>query len=321
MTEDDLLSLDNLSNDDTFNSDILDGIIDLAIETEQEKPLEVKKKEADDFDRLLDDFISSQLQDIEDSQEETQELQKNNKKSIFRPAPEDEFSQNLYPEERRLYDAYNNFKASVCDVAVAANLPEPELSFSAENIYPRFRPKRSKVISEDIVTCWNLLLQAQPIRLSNLPENATDEQFLEFAEKTTDENLQMAVISYVETLIELEGCEIAYNIRKAKAKKRKIEKKIYEDHQKRIETMKRFIEKIEEQKFPINAEKLVSNYFKTARKDPDGAKKILENNPATYAPIDISKLKPRFFGMIKPKPEDGIKINREIGQFLKTLKA
>lgn len=147
------------------------------------------------------------------------------------------------------------------------------------------------------------------------------EQILEFAEKQLDETLQMALISYVEILIEMEGCEINYNQRKAKAEKRKIERQIYEEHQHRLERMKKYINAIEAKKFPIDAERLVNNFFKTAKKDPDGAQKILENNPATYAPIEVDKIPPRFFGMIKPKPEDGIKVNREIGKFLKNLKA
>ena len=84
--------------------------------------------------------------------------------------------------------------------------------------------------------------------------------------------------------------------------------------------MQRYIELIQKEKFPIDAERLVNNFFKTVRKDADGAQKILETNPATFAPIEIEKIKPRFFGMIKPKPEDGIKINKEIGRFFKKLK-
>ena len=51
-----------------------------------------------------------------------------------------------------------------------------------------------------------------------------------------------------------------------------------------------YIEKIEHKRFPINAERLVVNYFKTARKDPEGAYQILVNNPATYAPIETDKI-------------------------------
>ncbi len=161
---------------------------------------------------------------------------------------------------------------------------------------------------------------AQPVTRSALPPNASDEQILNFAEKTTDENLQSALISYVEILIELDGCEIAYNMRKAKAEKRKIEKEIFEEHQRRKERMKKYIEAIEAKQFPIDAERLVNNFFKSVRKDPEGAQKILETNPATFAPIQVEKIPPRLFGLIKPKPEDGIRVNKEIGKFLKNLK-
>jgi hypothetical protein len=57
-----------------------------------------------------------------------------------------------------------------------------------------------------------------------LDDNASDEQILNFAEQSSNRNLMMALISYVETLIEVDACEIAYNIRKAKYKKIKIEK-------------------------------------------------------------------------------------------------
>ena len=119
----------------------------------------------------------------------------------------------------------------------------------------------------------------------------------------------------------MEGCEIALEERRLKAKRRKIEREIYEEHQRRVERKQRYVEAIQKKKLPIDAERLVNNYFRTAQKDPDGAYNVLINNPAVYAPIDTSKLKPRFFGLIKPTPQDGIRVNRELGQFLKKLKA
>ena len=122
-------------------------------------------------------------------------------------------------------------------------------------------------------------------------------------------------------LIELDACEIAYNLRRVKYEKHKIEKKLYEEQQHRRDQMRNYIAAIKERNFPVDAEMLVNNFFKTVRKDPEGAKKMLENNPATFAPIQIDKIPSRFFGMIKAKPEDGIKINKRLGKFLKNLKA
>ena len=275
----------------------------------------------DEFDRLLDDFIAQQLADAEDTVSDLAEVKELNKPMPKDSMPADEAASNLFQEERQLYDAYCNFRSAVIEIAKSAAIDVPNFEFSADQLYPRFRPSRIKRLNHDIFESWKTITIAQPVRLASLPENPSDEQILSFAEKTTDENLQNALISYVEILIEVDGCEIAYNLRKAKAEKRKIEKAIYEEHVRRKETMARFIEEIRKQNFPIDAERLVNNFFKTARKDPDGAKQILENNPATYAPIQVEKIPPRLFGLIKAKPEDGIRVNKEIGKFLKNLKA
>ena len=274
----------------------------------------------DEFDRLLDDFISQQLADAEDNLTDLAELKETGKPTPQYPEDEEETIQKLYKEERQLYDAYHNFRNAIIAVAKNANMEPPRFEFGARYIYPRFRPSKTRQLNQDIFSGWELLAMAQPVRLSSLPANASDEQILNFAEKTTDENLQSALISYVEILIELDGCEIAYNMRKAKAEKRKIEKELFEEHQRRKERMKKYIEAIEAQHFPIDAERLVNNFFKSVRKDPEGAQKILETNPATFAPIQVEKIPPRFFGFIKPKPEDGIRVNKEIGKFLKNLK-
>jgi hypothetical protein len=88
-----------------------------------------------------------------------------------------------------------------------------------------------------------------------------------------------------------------------------------------LDRAKKYIDAIKKKEFPIDAERLVNNYFRLSNKDPEGSFKALVNNPATYAPIDFSKIKARFFGLIKVKPQDGIRINRKIGDFLKKLKA
>lgn len=275
----------------------------------------------DEFDRLLDDFISQQLAETEENQQEAARSIAENRPLYLEVDPPAAIAASLDKDERQLYDAYRNFVTALYAMADEAGLDRPQFIFNPEMLYPHFRPSRPLGLNEDILEAWNLMLQAQPVRLSQLPAKASDEQILEYAEKTTDMNLQMALISYVEILIELEGCEIAYNLRKAKAERRKIERALYEEHQHRQQRMKDFIDKIRLQNFPIDAERLVTNYFKTAKKDPDGAQKILENNPATFAPIQTDKIPPRFFGMIKPKPEDGIRINKEIGKYLKNLKA
>ena len=130
----------------------------------------------------------------------------------------------------------------------------------------------------------------------------------------------MAVVSYVEILFEIEGCEIAYEKRLLEYEHRKIEEEIIEEHRKRGERARKYVDAIERKKFPINAERLVHGYFKVAGKDPEGSFQALTTNPAIFAPIEIDKIKPKFFGLIKPTPRDGLIFNRKIGDFLKKLK-
>lgn len=297
---------------------------------------------SDDFDKLLDEFIASQLESSEDilseihddntsKQKTTPDSNEKNKETSIEKKVKNysyydyvtNFSDKetlLAIEEHRLYDAIINLIKSSIDCAKEKNINIEKFTFDIENIIPRFNPKKIQNINDNIVYAWELLIKAQPERLANLPTNASDEQILNYAEKTTDKNLMVALISYVECLIELDSCEIAYNMRKIKYKKYKIEKKIYQEEMERKEKMRLYIKAIKEQNFPIDAELLVSNFFKTVRKDPNSAKKMLETNPSTFAPIQIEKIPDRFFGFIKAKPEDGKKINKKIGNFLKKLK-
>lgn len=281
-----------------------------------------KNNEEDEFERLLQEFISSELNDDdkETIEEDKQQSRADNKPELDNDAEEDEFTKNFYDEEKALYTAHRNFYNSIKNMAEQFNLPVPEFSVTPEMIYPRYKPTVGEKFALDTLKGWDVMIAAHPARILNIKPNAKDEELLDFAERTTDETLQMAVISYVEILIEIETCEIAYEKRRLKAKRRKVEKEIYEEHQKRLDRIKKYITAIEAKEFPVNAERLVMNYFKTARKDADGAFQMLTTNPATFAPIEISRIKARFFGMIKAKPEDGIRINRELGNFLKNLK-
>lgn len=294
-------------------------LIDLGLDIEPNQPLPGTSE--DDFDKMLDDFINSQLEDVQFEQSEIAEDKANNKPAKEELYMEEDVKEELYDEERSLYEAYCNFKDAVANLGEKSGVAVPEFQIKARNLYTRFKPERGRLFAEDVIKGWDTMLLAQPVRLSSLRAGASDEEILEFAEKTTDETLQLALISYVEILIEMEGCEIAYNMRKVKAKKRRIEKEIYEEHQRRKEKIQKYIEAIQKKKLPVDAERLVTNYFKTAKKDPDGAYKVLINNPATFAPIEVEKIPPRFFGIIKPKPKDGKKWNKIIGKFMKELKA
>ena len=334
---------------------------------EEEIELPDSKTEDDDeeFNRLLNDFIASELKDIDTEIEEKKEeiaqdakvrhvvrqpaergepAKSTQRTSDESPAPTasqprqtndptpaidkqapaplpDKNKIVLQEEEEALFSAFQNFQNAIETMAAQFDLKTPKFAVTEELLYPRYKPKVSAVFTDATLDGWDIILKAHSADLKDLRPDAGDDDILNFAEKEEDETLQLALISYVEVLIEIESCEIAYESRRIKAKKRWLEKKIIEEHEARQAKIKKYIALIEEQKFPINSERLVINYFKTARKDPDGAREILITNPATYSPIEVAKIPPRLFGLIKSKPEDGIKFNRIIGNFLKKLKA
>lgn len=273
--------------------------------------------EDDEFERLLNQFISSELEDVDTGLEE---------KAEEPPAPAPAAApKNTGPVldegEKALFEAYKNFSNAIVMMASMNDAEAPDFRVDASLLSPHYKYRTGSQIADDAVKGWEIMFKVHGSVLAGLNPEASDEELLDFAEHCEDEILQLAVISYVEILIEMEGCEIALEERRLKAKRRKIEREIYEEHQRRIERKQQYIEAIRKKKFPVDAERLVNNYFKTAQKDPDGAYQVLINNPAVYAPIDTSRLQPRFFGLIKPTPQDGIRVNRELGSYLKKIKA
>lgn len=279
------------------------------------------KSSEDDFNALLDDFIQSELANIEEEKENTRVLLEEPEPEPISPDTSDqEVADSLDLSEQKLYTAYRNYVEAIEAVSREQNIRTPTFHIKAQVLYPRYTPGLGNLISIDVLQGWDVMFEAFPQDIIKIQPHASDEELLDFAEQHTDENLQMAVVSYVEILFEIEGCEIAYEKRLLEFEHRKIEQEIIDEHRRRAERARKYITAIEKKRFPINAERLITNYFKVAAKDPDGSFEALTNNPAIFAPIEIDKIKPSFFGMIKPSPRSGMIFNRKIGEFLKKLK-
>jgi len=226
----------------------------------------------------------------------------------------------LGSDELELAQAYANFTDAISAIAIMHEVVVPEFYFKPEMMVPNYKPSVGKKIVSDASMCWDVMLQAFPERLANLNPMSSDEEFLNFAEGLSDQNLQLAIISYVEILIDIENCEISYEEKRLKAQRKRIERELYEEYQRRRERKLKFAQEIKKRNFPVDAERLINNYFKTSAKDEKGAYEALIKNPAVYAPIEINKIKPRFFGLLKVTPKDGIRENHRLGEFLKHLK-
>ncbi len=77
-----------------------------------------------------------------------------------------------------------------------------------------------------------------------------------------------------------------------------------------------FADKIAEQRFPINAKKLVRNYFKMARINPDEAWAILTTNPGQFSPIQTRDKS----GAVVLTPEQAQEANKKIAGFVKKMR-
>lgn len=311
--------------------------------------------EIDDFEALLNNFINSKVEDFED-EEESKEIieksatnetvsvidethlseqgQKENEKasrlfeeelaSTFAEArtaiDEEEKKPMLGSDESELAQAFINYQSSIQKLSQTYLNRDFECTFEIDDLYPNYKPSLSNFISADLVNGWMILSEIFPNEVGRFPVSSTDEEFLNFAETLQNQDLQLAVISYVEILIDMESCELTYMAKLAKYQEKHIKRIMYEEYLARKERQRKFTEAIKKKNFPIDAEKLISNYFRVAQKDIDGAYKALTTNPAIFAPIDFAKIKPRFFGLIKVSPKDGIRVNISIGNFLKKLK-
>ena len=241
------------------------------------------------------------------------QVQPEEKKSI---AEEDE----LKSEERELARAIGNFQDGIYALADKKNIKAPETDYNPKMLLPNYKPSIGKKIAQYLLSCWDFINQYDPENMKRLSKNAGDEEYLAFAETLNDTDMQLTIISYVEILINMEICEVSYAQKKEIIQKNRIKRELYEEY---IELQRRkeiFIKKLKEKKFPIDVDKLIGNYFKAASKDADGSFKALTKNPAMFSPIEIDKIRPKFFGLIKVTPEDGIKANQKIGNFIKKLK-
>ena len=298
--------------------------------------------EGDDFEKLLNSFINTKLDDEEEENddsadatakyspeaqaenEEADKLFEQELTSTFNEArtviQDEESKPELKSEESELAQAFINYQTSINKLCTDRNMQTPLWNFVIEDLYPNYKPSVGVVLANDLVSGWTLLCNLFPDNVGKFSVNSSDEEFLNFAETLRDQDLQLAVISYVEILIDMESCELTYQAKLLKYQEKHIKKIMYEEYLARKERQNKFIEALKTKDFPIDAERLVSNYFRVAQKDIDGAYKALTTNPTIFAPIDFKKIKPRFFGLVKVTPKDGIRVNLEIGNFMKKLK-
>ncbi len=226
----------------------------------------------------------------------------------------------LKQDEFELSRAIANFQDGIYALSDKKNLKIPTTDYNHSQLNPNYKPSVGKKIAKYLLECWDIINKYDPENMKRLSKNATDEDFLIFAESLSDTDMQLVIISYVEILINLEMCEVKYEQMKEISIKNRIKKELYDEYLQLQERKAKFIKCLKEQNFPIDVDRLINNYFKAAQNDTSGAYKALTKNPAMFSPIQMDKIKPKFFGLVKVSAEDGIKMNQKIGKFIKKLK-
>lgn len=240
--------------------------------------------------------------------------------SLIEAPAEESDNTELKQEEQELARAITNFQDGITAMANKKNLKMPKTDYEESMLKPNYKPSVGKKIAQYMLECWDFINKYDPENMKLLPKDAGDEDYLSFAENLNDTYMQLVIISYVEILINLEACEISYEQKKEEIAKNRIKRELYEEYMELQERKNAFIQKLKEKNFPIDVDRLINNYFRAAQKDPDGSFEALTKNPAMFSPIEVEKIKPKFFGLIKVTPEDGIKANQKIGNFVKKLK-
>ena len=301
-------TLDNMAKTEEYNNNLDDFVNETTTNTESFPEEDISSQgDLDDFVSSsentssfggLDDFVSPETEETTTSTDPNA----------------------LKAEEQELAHAIANFQDGITAIANKKNYKLPHTDYEEKMLLPNYKPSVGKKIAQYLLDCWNILCKYAPQEMKKLSPNATDEDYLTFAEGLTDTYMQLVIISYVEILMNMEICENSYQQKKEEIQKRRIKKELYEEYIDLQERKQMFIEKIKEKNFPIDADNLVNNYFRVAQKDADGSFEALTKNPATFSPIQVEKISPKFFGLIKVTPEDGIKANQKIGKYIKNLK-
>jgi len=199
-----------------------------------------KEKEDEKMNAWMDDYIQTELDRL-NAELNTEESADNsnkdlNKKKSLEKKEANKIA-NLKKEEKALYSAYQKLSQFINQVTSELSLNPIQFLLTPDKLLPRYKPATGKLINSELPEIWEMFVQKYPTELRGINHDASDEELLNVAETTQHENLQLAILSYLETIIELEACEIA--IQEIALKKIAKEKAIQESKQKQTTTQQK----------------------------------------------------------------------------------
>ncbi|MBR1777753.1 MAG: hypothetical protein IJ752_04120 [Alphaproteobacteria bacterium] len=128
------------------------------------------------------------------------------------------------------------------------------------------------------------------------------------------------ILAFLNLLLDMAKVREKLELLKTEKEMNNIINDIKEIDEEEKDTKKLFIDAINRKHFPVDATKLVNNYFNLAKKDPDKAYETLITNPLFFSPIQMERMPKKFFGLVKPSAKDAIAVNKQLASFFKHLK-
>lgn len=128
------------------------------------------------------------------------------------------------------------------------------------------------------------------------------------------------ILGYLMILADMQMIQQKLEMKEIKDEEEDVINEIREIEDDEKEMKQDFIKAIQRKNFPVDAERLVNNYFNLAKKDSEKAYNTLITNPLFFSPIQMEKMPRKFFGLVKSGPKDAIAVNKRLASFLKNLK-
>ena len=134
---------------------------------------------------------------------------------------------------------------------------------------------------------------------------------------TKDDFWRKLLLDYIEIKQEEDEAELEIKREEIQKEGLSLNEKIREFQKQRKDLIRRFSEKIEPEKFPIDVQKMFKNYLHMADLDAEKAWDALITNPAFFSPIIVEDENGNRILSVESAKE----INKKIGAFIKKMKA
>lgn len=131
---------------------------------------------------------------------------------------------------------------------------------------------------------------------------------------------QQIVLSFLLVLADMRMVQEKLDVNEIKDDLLNDRDEIRQDIEEEEDIKRQFVKAIVSKHFPVDAKKLIDNYFNFSKKDPNKAYQLLITNPVYFSPIILEKMPKKFFGLKKAGPKDALAVNKKLASFLKNLK-